>query len=77
MEPAALASGLDDLAAVGEAVECGSGEPLGPQDLGPGLEGQLGGHDHAGPLVGGGDHVEEQLGSDLRDWHVAEFVEGE
>jgi len=74
-EPVALALGLDDPAPVGEPVERCPSEPFGSEDLGPGLEGQVGGDDEAGPLVGGGDHVKEQLGADLGGGHVAELVE--
>ena len=39
---------------VGEAVEEGSGQPLGPKDLGPLVEGQVGGHENRSSLVAAG-----------------------
>ena len=40
-EPVTLAVHLEDVNVVGEAVEQGSGEALGAEDLGPLLEGQV------------------------------------
>jgi hypothetical protein len=77
VEPVALAFGLDDSAAVGEAVECCSGESFGAEHFGPGFEREVGGDDHAGAFVGGRDDIEEELGADLGGWDVAEFVEDE
>ncbi len=62
---------------MGEPVEGGPGEPLGAQNLGPVLEGQVRGHDQTGALVSGRDDVEEQLGADLGGGHVAQLVEDE
>ena len=61
----ALAVGFQDVDAVGEAVEQGSREPLGAQDLGPALEGQVGGDEQARALVGPADDLEEEFGSRL------------
>jgi hypothetical protein len=60
---------------MGEPVEGGSGEPLGAEDLDPGLEGQIAGDDQARALIGGGDDVEEQLGADLGGRDVAQLVD--
>ena len=44
LEPVALAVHLQDVDVVGEAVQQGPGEPLRPEDLGPLVEGKVGGH---------------------------------
>src|SRR5439155_23733336 len=77
VEAVALAFGLDDPTAMGEAIEGSAGEPFGSEDFGPGFEGQVGGDDEAGAFVGGGDDVEEQFGADFGCGDVAEFVEDE
>jgi len=58
----ALAVGLQDVDVVRQAVEQGSREPLGAQDLGPGLEREVGGDQagdgeeaHAPSLLAGGE----------------------
>jgi len=75
VESVAFAFGLDDAAAVGEPVERCSGQTFGAEHFGPRLERQIGRHDQAGALVGGRDDVEEQLGTDLGRWHVAQLIE--
>ena len=74
-EAEALALRLEDVAAVREAVEGGSREPLAAEDLGPLLEGQVRGHDQALAFIGRAQDVEEQFGPRLPGRHVAEFVE--
>jgi hypothetical protein len=49
--------------------------PLTPQHLRPALERQVRRHDHARPLVGRADHVEQQLGPHLARRHVTELVQ--
>ena len=58
-----------------EPVERRPGEALGAEDLCPGLEGQIAGHDQARALVGGRDDVEEQFGTDLGGGNVAQFID--
>jgi hypothetical protein len=77
VEPVAVASGFDDVAAVGEPVEGRAGESFGAEDFGPGLERQVGRDDHRGAFIRGGDDVEEQFGADLGGGDVAELVEDE
>ena len=60
-----------------EAVQQGSCEALGAQNLGPVLEGQVGGDKQARALVGPADDFEEQFGSRLGAGDIAEFVEDE
>ena len=60
-----------------EPVEQGSGEPLGAQDLGPAIEGQVGGDQQARALVGPADDLEEEFGPGLGAGDVAELVEDE
>ncbi|OQC04779.1 MAG: hypothetical protein BWX79_02426 [Alphaproteobacteria bacterium ADurb.Bin100] len=60
-----------------EPVQQGAGQPFTAHDLGPLLEGQVGGHDQAGALVGPADHVEEQLRAGLGEGHIAQFVQHE
>jgi len=75
VEPVVGALGFDDPAGVGEPVEGGAGEAFGAEHFRPRLEREVGGHDEAGALVRGGDHVEKQLGADLGGGHVAQLVE--
>ncbi len=75
MEAVTFALGLQDVAAVREAVQGGSGEAFAAEHFSPILEGAVGRHYQAVPFVGGGDHVEEQLGSGLAGGDVAQFIE--
>jgi len=50
---------------VGETIEEGSGKPFRAKDLGPLVEGQVGGHQDRSSLVALAEHLEEQLGSSL------------
>jgi hypothetical protein len=74
-QPVALALRLDDLAPMGQAIKGRPGEALRAQHLGPVIERQVGRDHQAGPLVGGGDDVEQQLGPDLGGRDVAQLVE--
>ena len=75
LQAVAFALGLQDVAAVREPIEGRPGQPLAAQHLGPVLERQVGGHDQAVPLVGRGDHVEQQFRPGLAGRHVAQLVE--
>jgi len=55
-------------------VEEGPGEALTPQDLGPGLEGQVGDHQNAGLFVRAADDFEEEFGAGPGKGDIAEFV---
>ncbi len=57
-----------------EPIEQCAGEPLGAEDLGPFLEGQIGGHHEAVMFIGPTDNLEEQLGSCLGERNVSQFV---
>ncbi len=60
---------------VRQAVQKGTGEPLGAEGLGPLVEGQIGGDQGGTPLVAQGDRLEQQLGPGLGEGHEAEFVD--
>ena len=75
MEAVAFAFGLQDVAAVRQAVQRNAGEAFAPQDLGPVLEGEVGRHDQAVPLICRRDDIEQQFRSRLAGGNVAEFVE--
>ena len=77
MESVTFPFRLDDLAAMRQPVERGAGEAFRAEDFGPILKWQVGRHHDARALIGGGDHIKEQLGTDLRGRHVAKFVEHE
>ena len=62
---------------MGEAIQESAGEPFGAQHLDPVLERQIGCDDEAGALVSAADDIEEQFGTGLGEWDVAEFVEDE
>ena len=62
---------------MGEAVQQGPGHALVAHHLGPLLEGQVGGDQQAGALVGAGHHLEEELGAHLGKRHVAQLVQHE
>ena len=58
-EAVALAVGFDDMHAVGQAVQQGSGQPLGAADFSPLLERQVRRDDQALPLIRPADDFEE------------------
>ncbi len=76
-EAEAVAVHLEDVDVVGEAVEQCAGEALRTKDLGPLGEGQVAGEHGRAALVALAEHLEEQLGSGLRQRHEAEFVDDE
>ena len=60
-----------------EAVQQGAGESLGAEDLGPLVEGQVGG-DYDGPsLVSLTEDLEEELSAGLGEWDESELVDDE
>ena len=75
LEPVAFALGLQDVAAMGEAVERRAGQALAPEYLGPILERQIGRDDQAVAFVGRGDHIEQEFRPGLAGGHVAQLVE--
>jgi len=75
LESVAFPLGLQDVTAMSQAVQRGAGQALAPEYFRPILERQVGRHDQAIPLAGGGDHVEEQLGAHLAGRHIAQLVE--
>src|SRR2546422_5431826 len=66
-EAEGLGAGLDDVGAVGDAVEQCLAEPGVGDDLGPLRERQVGRQDDRGPLGPLGDDLEQELGADLGD----------
>src|SRR6266702_1810862 len=70
-----LGAGVDDVGAVGEAVDDGLGEAGVVEDLGPFTEGQVGGDDQAAAFVAFGEDLEDELGGAVGQREVAEFVE--
>src|SRR3712207_9470313 len=60
-----VGAGLEDVGAVGDAVEQGFAEPGVRDDLGPLGERQVGGQDDGGFFGALRDHLEQELGADL------------
>ena len=60
---------------MGQSIEQRAGQPFGPEDLGPFVEGQIRGHERRRLLVALGEDLEEQLGAGLRQRHIAELVD--
>jgi hypothetical protein len=67
--------GFQDVASVSKPVKKSPGESLGAKDLGPFLEGQVGGHHEAMMLIGPADDLEEQFGSGLGEGNISEFID--
>ena len=61
LQPGTLAIHLQDVDAVGEAVQQRSGETLRSEDLGPFVERQVGGDQDGAPLVALADDLEEEF----------------
>ena len=74
LEAVAVAVHGEDADVVSEPVEQCSGEPLGPQNLRPVLEGQVGGDDRRSPLVALREGLEQELCPCGRERNVAQFV---
>ena len=65
LEAEALSVHLQDMYMVGQAVEEGPGEPLRAKDLGPLVEGQVGGSQDRAAFMALAEDFEEQLGAGL------------
>ena len=57
-EAIALAVQLQDVDVVGQSIEQRAGQPFGPEDLGPFVEGQIRGHERRRLLVALGEDLE-------------------
>ena len=62
-EPVTFAVHLEDVAAMGQAVQQRRGHAFALEDLTPIAEGQVTGDQQAGPLIAIGEDLEEQLGT--------------
>jgi len=58
-----------------EAVEKCAGEPFRPEDRGLFIEWQVARHQRGAAFVALAEYFEEQLGTDRRERHVAQFVD--
>ena len=76
-EAVAVAVGLDDVDAVGDAVEERAGHTLVAEYVGPVLKGQVGGEENALAFVGAAYDLEEEFGAGLGKRDIAELVEDE
>jgi len=74
-EPVALPVCFQDVAPVGESVQEGAGEPFRAEDLGPLVEGEVGGDDEALPLVGPANHLEKELGAYLGEGDITQLID--
>ena len=74
-EAPGLGAGVDDVGAVGEAVDDGLGQPGVGEDLGPLAERQVGGDDQRAAFVALGEDLEDELGGAVGQREVAELVE--
>ena len=61
LEAVAVAVHLQDVDVVGEAVKQSAGEPLGSEDVGPLVEGEVGGDQDGAPFVALAEDLEEQF----------------
>ena len=60
-----------------EAVQQGAGESLRAEDLGPLVEGQVGGDQDRPSLVSLAEDLEEELRAGLGEWYEAQLVDDE
>jgi hypothetical protein len=77
VEPVADGAGLDDVGAVGDAVDDGGGKAWVGEGLGPLAERGVRGDSDSGAFFSFGEDLEEQLGGVLIEADVAEFVDRE
>jgi hypothetical protein len=63
------------MASMSEPVKQGTGESLGAKDLGPFLEGQVGGKHETMMLIGPADDFKEQFGSGFGERNVSQFID--
>ena len=59
----------------GEAVQQGASEPFRAEDLGPLVEGQVGGHQDGAPFVALAEDLEEEFNPGVGQGHEAQFVD--
>jgi hypothetical protein len=76
-EAPGLGAGVDDVRAVGEAVNDGFGEPGVGEHLGPFTERQVCRDDQRRAFVAFGKDLEDELGSSVGQSEVAELVQEE
>jgi hypothetical protein len=76
-EAPGLGAGVDNVRAVGEAVDDGFREPGVGEHLGPFSERQVGGHDQAAAFVSFGEDLEDELGGAVGQRQVAQLVQAD
>ena len=77
LEAVAVAVHLQDVDVVGEPVQQGSGEPLGSEDVGPLVEGEVGGDQDGAPFVALAEDLEEEFRAGGGQGHEAQLVDDE
>ena len=77
VEPVAVGAGLDDVGAVGDAIDDGGGQARVGEGLGPFAERGVRGDGDSGSFFAFGEDLEEELGGVLIEAYVAEFVDRE
>ena len=60
---------------VGETVEQSAGEPFRAEDLGPLVEGQVGGHQDGAPFVALAEDLEEEFRPGVGQGHEAQLID--
>ena len=74
-EPIAFTIHGQDVGMMGQPVQQGPGQLFAAEHLWPLGEVQISGHDERLALVTLGHYLEEELGSFLREWHIADLVD--
>src|SRR3990170_4293904 len=77
LEAVGVSLEFEDVAAMGEAVQEGSGQAGVAEDLRPAGEVQIGGDQHRPPLVALGEDAEQQLGAGLGEGDEPDLVQNE
>lgn len=62
---------------MGQPIQYGAGQSLASQDLCPLLKRKIRRHDDAGPLIGGGNDIKEELGSGFACGYVPQLIQYE
>ena len=75
LEAVAVAVHLEDVDVMREAIQQSAGEAFRTEDFGPLLERQVGGDHGRAAFVALAEHLEQQLGAGLRQWHEAQFID--
>src|SRR6516164_5852415 len=75
LEAPAIVAGLYDVAMMRETVEQGHCHLRIAEHARPLAKGEIGGHDHRGPLVEAADQMEQKLSASLGERQIAEFIE--